>query len=171
MSTLLKLERFSFKPDWTIGRLFVEDKHECYVIEDEIREEKVHGETAIPYGTYKLGTRMSPKFSGQYFWNPAANKPLITAREFLTGKFGKGYTPHELIWVLDVPNYQFILLHWGNTDDDTEGCLIVGNTIGLIGKQEAVLNSRLTYQDLYPRIYPLIKEGGQEIEITKALTV
>lgn len=168
--SLLKLERFIFKPDWTIGRLFVNDDQKGYVVEDEIREVKLHGDTAIPYGTYKLGTRISPKFSSQFYWNEAKGK-LITAKEFATGLFGKGYTPHELIWILDIPNFQYVLLHWGNTDDDTEGCLVVGNSVGMIGKQEGVLNSRITYQALYPQIFPLIKAGGQEIEITKALAV
>lgn len=168
--SLLKLERFVFKPDWTIGRLFINDAQRGYIIEDEIRETKVHGETAIPYGTYKLGVRQSPKFSSTFFWNDAKKK-LITQKEFRSGLFGGGYVPHDLIWVLDVPNFQFILFHWGNTDDDTEGCLVVGNSIGMIGKQEGVLNSRVTYQEIYPTIYPLIKAGGQEISITKSLDV
>lgn len=164
---LLSLERFLFKPDWTIGRMHIHGVQECYVIEDEIREVKVKGETAIPYGVYDLGTRISPKFSSNYYWNEGKQK-LISAKEFRSGLYGPGYTPHELIWILDVPGFQYILLHWGNTDDDTDGCLVVGNSIGMLGKQEAVLNSRQTYQAIYPKIYPLIKAGGQQIEIIKA---
>jgi hypothetical protein len=168
MTNLLTVERFMFKPDWTISRLYLSGAQFCYVIEDEIRGEKVHGETAIPYGIYDLGARVSPKFSSTYYWNDSKQR-LITAKEHRSGLFGSGYKPHELLWVLNVPNFEFILLHWGNTDDDTEGCLIVGNSIGMVGKQEGVLNSRITYQELYPKIYPLVKSGGQKIEIIKSV--
>jgi hypothetical protein len=102
----------------------------------------------------------------QYYWNEA-KKSLITAKDFASGRYGPGYAPHELIWIADVPQFEFILLHWGNTDDDTDGCLIVGNMIGMISNQEGVLNSRITYQAQYPEIYPIIKAGGQEIEVRK----
>jgi len=135
---LIKVERFIFKPDWTISKVYVDGKLFCYAVEDEIRSVKVKGETAIPKGVYPLGTRWSPKFSGAY--------------------------NHEMIWVKDVPNFEFILIHWGNTDDDTDGCLIVGDKIGVVKGQEGVLNSRATYLKLYNKVIDKIKDSGQKIE-------
>ena len=136
--SLIKVERFIHKPDWTISRVYLEDKLFCFAIEDEYRTIKVKGETAIPDGVYKLGTRFSPKFSPEY--------------------------NHEMIWVKDVPNFEFILIHWGNTDDDTDGCLIVGSKIGIIKGQDAVLSSRDTYLKLYTKVIDRIRKGNETIE-------
>lgn len=164
---LITVERYNFKPDWTISRLFLGDVQTGFIVEDEIRDKKIRGETAIPYGRYLLGCRFSPKFSKEFYWSDRT-KRLITAREFSSGLFNnQGYVPHELLWLLNIPNFEYVLIHWGNTDDDTDGCLIVGNSLGIIKGQEAVLNSRITYQKIYPLLYPLVKAGKQYLSITK----
>jgi hypothetical protein len=70
-----------------------------------------------------------------------------------------------MIQVLNVPNFDYILIHCGNDDDDTSGCLLVGNTAnnnktadGMIG------SSRLAYQNLYPKIINELL-GGKEVSI------
>lgn len=136
--SLIKVERFIHKKDWTISKVYVDGKLFCYAIEDEKRDVKVKGETRIPDGIYELGTRWSPKFSSTY--------------------------NHDMIWVKNVPNFEFILIHWGNTDDDTDGCLILGDKIGVVKGQEAVLNSRATYVKFYKAVIDKIKQGGQKIE-------
>ena len=136
------VERFLFEKDCTVGRLFIDGILKCYTIEDEIRLIKVRGETAIPYGTYEVGTRYSPKFSP---------------------KFG-----HEMLWVKNVPNFEYILIHTGNTDDDTEGCLIVGSKVGALNGQTAVLGSKNAYAIIYPIISRHLETGGKvSIEYTK----
>ena len=137
-----------------------------YTVEDEIRNVKVAGETAIPYGKYKLGCRYSPKFSKSFLWSDTS-KVLIEPKEKIKYSNITDWKEHDLIWVKDVPNFEYVLLHFGNTDDDTEGCLIVGKAIGVINGQEGVVNSRAYYKALYPRVYPLIRLGGQEIEYRK----
>jgi hypothetical protein len=136
--SLLKVERFIHKADWTISRVYLDGKLFCFAIEDEKRTTKVKGETCIPDGTYKLSTRWSPKFSPIY--------------------------NHEMIWVKDVPNFEYILVHWGNTDDDTDGCLIVGSKIGIVKGQDAVLSSRDTYLKLYSKVIERIQKGNEYIE-------
>lgn len=166
MTHLLKVNRYNFKPDWTIGKLLVNGVHDGYTVEDEIREgEKIKGETAIPYGVYKLGFRQSPKFSTSYLYSDSHNL-LIEPKEKAQYAHITDWRNHDLIWVLDVPGFQYILIHWGNTDDDTEGCLIVGAVLGVFNGQEGVGQSRAYYKKLYCKVYPAIKAGGQTIQYT-----
>lgn len=136
--SLIKVERFLHHPDCEIGRVYVDGVFFCFSIEDATRTTKKPGETCIPLGKYPLSTRWSPKFSATY--------------------------NHDMIWVKDVPGFEFILIHWGNTISDTEGCLIVGNKIGIIKNKDAVLNSKATYLKLYKEVIDKIKSGGQFIE-------
>jgi hypothetical protein len=131
------VERYDFKPDWTIGRLFINGVFVCFTVEDEMRKLKVKGETSIPYGVYPLGLRWSPKFSATF--------------------------NHEMIWIQNVPNFEYVLLHWGNTDDDTDACLIVGDIVGTLKGQAAVLNSKDTYKAVYPFIANHLKSGGKAV--------
>ena len=96
----LRVERLWKKPAYTVGRLFVDGKFFCNTLEDTVRdlsnEKKVFGKTAIPYGKYKV----------VYNWSP---------------KFGR-----NLPRLLNVPAFEGILIHPGNTADDSAGCILVG---------------------------------------------
>ncbi len=165
-NNILQVERYNLKSDWTLGKLSVFNKIDGFTVEDEVRAIKLHGETAIPYGVYPLGYRQSPKFSSSFLYSDSVNK-LIEPKDKSKYPNIKDWRNHDLIWVQNVPGFQYILIHWGNTDDDTEGCLIVGSKIGIINGQEGVLSSRVYYKNLYPRIYPIIKQGNQFIEYIK----
>lgn len=82
----LLVQRIAKKSDYTVGRLFVDGKYLCDVLEDKVREPgvKVPGETAIPAGRYRVIVAMSPKFK------------------------------RELPRLLDVPGFEGILIHAGN---------------------------------------------------------
>lgn len=162
MKDLLKVSRFKFDKDWTIGRLFMNDVHSGYTVEDEIRKVKVKDETAIPAGRYELKTRISPHFSNTFYWD-ADNHMLIDRQHTPIGV--KSIQPHELIWITNVPGFEFVLLHFGNTDLDSSGCLVVGDAIGTINGREGVIHSRDYYKRLYALIYPTIKKGGQFITV------
>ena len=135
---LIKVARFLHHPDCEIARVYINNDFFCFSIEDATRTTKIHGETCIPLGKYPLGVRNSPKFSAMY--------------------------KHDMVWVKDVPGFQFILIHWGNTISDTEGCLILGDKIGVVKAKDAVLNSRTTYIKFYNKVINQIKAGGQFIE-------
>ena len=135
---LIRVERFIHRPDCEIGRVFVQDQHFCYSIEDAHRTTKVPGQTCIPDGTYPLATRWSPKFSPK--------------------------NQHDMIWVKNVPDFEFILIHTGNTVDDTDGCLIIGGKIGVINGKDAVLNSKATYRKFYEHVIEAVQAGGERIE-------
>lgn len=98
----LELKRTYFGEDYTIGKLYINDEYFCDTLEDKVRPDgvKVYGETAIPAGKYKVIMNMSNRFK--------KIMPLL----------------------LNVPNFEGIRIHSGNTDVDTHGCLLLGkNTI------------------------------------------
>jgi len=144
------VNRFPSESDWTLSKFYILGQEFGVGIEDEFRQVKVHGETRIPNGTYELTLTDSPKFSKSYF--ESSRVPEIKPK-----KGGEFIHPHKLITVNNVPNFSRILWHWGNTDEDTDGCYIVGSTIGKIGTQAAVLGSRKKYEQVYPIISSLIK--------------
>ena len=149
----MKLEvlRFSNGTDSTNGILFeVEDKRKflAYTLEDEYRDEKKYGETRIPEGTYELALRKVGGYNEKY------------KKRFSDIHIG-------MLHVTNVPNFEYILIHCGNTDEHTAGCLLVGDSQennqitkdGFIGKSTQA----------YKRIYPAIAEAidcGEEVTIT-----
>ena len=145
--------------DSTRTRFYINGEFKGYGVEDEQRDVKVKGETRIPNGWYELGSRLSPKFSSAYYMDDNYN--IIRSSKRTTDTIKKRYhTQHELIWVLDVPNFDFILWHWGNTDDNTDGCYLVGSGVGDFNGQRCVTASRDKYEEVYPIIMRAIKCKG-----------
>lgn len=149
----MKLEvlRISSEKDSTSGLLFDTTNGRqflCYTLEDEERDSKVMGETRIPAGTYRVTLRTEGGFHGKY------------AHRFKD--IHKG-----MLWVRDVPNFEYILIHCGNTDEHTAGCLLVGNTQHSNIKQADGFIGRSTqaYFDIYPPIANAL-EAGEEVTIT-----
>lgn len=142
----LRVVRYLSSDDFTLGMLLDETdgKHFlCYTLEDEHREEKVMHETRIPAGTYNITLRTVGGFHGRY-----------------TKKYGDMHK--GMLWVRDVPGFEYILIHTGNTDEHTSGCLIVGNS----SDRKGFIGSSV---DAYKRIYPAIAEAlerGEEVTIT-----
>lgn len=138
----LTLKRIALRPTYTIGKLYIDDVYFCDTIEDTVRdlnkngkfdngEKKIHSKTAIPYGIYEIKWTYSPRF--------------------------KKYTPQ----LMNVPSFEGIRIHTGNTSADTEGCLILGKN-KQVGK---VLNSRDTINKFYPIIKEACSNGKVTIEI------
>ena len=138
----LTLKRIALRPTYTIGKLYIDDAYFCDTLEDTVRdinksgkfdngEQKIKGKTAIPYGTYEIKWTYSPRF--------------------------KKYTPQ----LMNVPSFEGIRVHAGNTSADTEGCLILGEN-KQVGK---VLNSRATINQFYPILKEACSNGKVTIEI------
>lgn len=147
----LEVIRFSSAKDSTLGLLFnvTNDKREflCYTLEDEYREEKVMHETRIPAGTYEIKLRTWGRIHENY-----------------TKRFADIHK--GTLWLQDVPNFKHILIHCGNDDDDTSGCLLVGDTQTENIKSDGFVGSST---NAYKRIYPPIAEAienGECVEIT-----
>lgn len=156
----ITVHRFDSKSDWTLSNFYFDKDLRGVGIEDEYRAVKVKGETRIPEDIYELSLRHSPKFSEVFYRDDEGNiieAKLRTTQDLVI----KYHTPHELIWVLNVPNFDFILWHWGNTDDNTDGCYLVGCYHGLINNQAAALDSKKKYKEIYPEIWREIKRREQ----------
>lgn len=136
------IKRVALKPTYTIGHMYINGKYMCDTLEDTNRdsnkngvfdngEVKIKGQTAIPYGTYEVVWAYSPKY--------------------------KRFTPR----LLNVPSFEGILIHSGNTSKDTEGCILVGEN----KKKGMVLNSRATVNKLYPIIRNACKQGKVHLTI------
>ena len=72
-----------------------------------------------------------------------------------------------MLWLQDVPGFEWILIHTGNTDQHTSGCYIVGETQQDLdkGKDGFVGNSGNAYKKMYPKVADAILQG-EDVEIT-----
>lgn len=145
----LLLKRIALRESYTIGKLYVDGTYFCDTCEDRVRdinkdgdlndvgEGKVYGQTAIPYGTYKVTMNVqSPKYSQRaaYAWC-------------------KGYLPR----LVDVPHFDGILIHAGNDATHSAGCILVGEN----KVRGQVINSMATLK----RLVNLLK-SDDDITIT-----
>lgn len=121
----LTLKRYQSKEGTTLGRLFAGSTFICYTLEDAIRDEKIKGETAIPPGEYVVTVTMSPRF-GKLL-------PLLN----------------------NVPNYEGVRIHPGNTKRDTEGCILPGDFVSADG--QTIYNSRIAFGKVLDVINKAIK--------------
>ncbi len=119
------LQRKWLTPESTIGELSLDGKFLCFILEDTIRPEKIKGKTAIPKGKYEIVITPSNRFK------------------------------RDLPLLLNVPNYEGIRIHPGNTAADTEGCLLPG----LERSKDKVLASRIAFDELFATIRTLLKQG------------
>ena len=137
----IRLQRFHSSEFDTLGLLTIDGRFLCFTLEDEPRKTKVAGETRIPAGTYDLGLRYSPKFTPRY--------------------------GHDMLHVQNVPGFEYILIHPGNTERDTEGCILVGNDAHFNphGPSE-ITRSKDAYYRIYALIAPRAREGSVRLTIT-----
>ena len=105
----LTVVRTQFGTDATNGILLVDGLFECYTLEDQYQAVKVMHETCIPEGTYDIKFRTVGGFHSKYL-----------------ERYGNSH--YGMLHLQDVPNFTYILIHAGNTDEHTSGCLIVGET-------------------------------------------
>ena len=158
----LEVIRFSSGTDSTNGILLEIDKYApnphaegfrckrtflAYTLEDEYRDEKKYGETRIPDGEYELGLRKEGGYHAKY------------SKRFSDFHVG-------MLHVLDVPGFDYILIHCGNTDEHTAGCLLVGDSQenNQITKDGFIGKSTQAYKRIYPKIAEAIK-CGEEVTI------
>ncbi len=129
------LKRIAKRDTYTIGQLYIDGQYWCDTLEDRVRdlskERKVAGETAIPAGTYDVVVNTSPKF-----------KRLLPR-------------------LLNVPHFEGVLIHRGNTAADSAGCILVGENKAK-GK---VLNSTIWEHRITEYLLDA-QNKGEDIKIT-----
>ncbi len=139
----LRIERVALRLTYTIGRLYVDGAYLCDTLEDTVRPrgEKVYARTAIPAGEYRVRMDVrSPRFG----WRPQYRS------------YG-GRLPR----LVGVPGFEGILIHPGNTAEDTAGCILVGENTQ-VGR---LTNSLITFDKLW-HILENARLRGEEITVS-----
>jgi hypothetical protein len=117
----------------------------CYTLEDEHRDVKVPGNTRIPAGRYQLTLRTEGGMTLKY------------AERFPEMHRG-------MLWLLNVPGFQWVYFHCGNTDVDTDGCILFGQDAD---EHERRINaSGAAYRDVYPLLADAVEAGPTFVSVT-----
>lgn len=124
----LRVNRFKRTDKSTLGRFIVDGVAECYDLEDVKRADgvKVQDATCIPAGTYKVIIDDSVRFK----------RPM----------------PH----ILDVPGFTGIRIHSGNTDADTDGCILLGSAIT---NDDFISGSKAAFDAFFPKLKAALDNG------------
>ena len=115
---IITIKRLYRSENSTIGEMTIDGKWECYTLEDVERDVKIKSETAIPKGTYKVIINKSNRF-----------KKLLPL-------------------LLNVPNFEGVRIHPGNSNHDTEGCILVGRT----KSKDFIGQSRKAFESLFAKM-------------------
>ncbi|HUX15851.1 MAG TPA: DUF5675 family protein [Phycisphaerae bacterium] len=129
----LTLERMGLGRKSTLGRLYEGNTSLCWTLEDARRRMKVAAETCIPEGTYVVTLRTEGGKHVDYLKAyPAMHRGML--------------------WVRDIPGFEFVLIHRGNTPADTAGCLLVGSEPVMNLGEFSVMRSAPAYERLYAHV-------------------
>lgn len=141
--------RISSGAEATLGTMFdvsSDPRFLCYVLEDQFNEPKIKGETRIPPGRYQVKLRndggMFSRYQARFPWH------------------------RGMLWLQDVPGFTFIYMHVGNKDDDSEGCLLLGDgQMQNVTERGQVTSSVSAYRRVYEMILAAL-DNGEEVWIT-----
>jgi len=122
---VLMLEREWFTDKSTIGQLSFDGEPSCFTLEDTCRNVKVEGETAIPSGRYEVTIDFSERFQKKM--------------------------PH----ILDVPGFEGVRIHKGNTPSDTLGCILVG----MRKDKDTIYDCQKAYDLVYAELEKRLAKG------------
>ena len=143
----LKLLRFSTGNESTYGALYIEDEFQCFTLENAFHKEKINKKTRINGDTeYKISLRDEGGYHEKY-----------------RAKFGSMH--RGMLYLNDVDNFEWILIHIGNEETNTDGCILVGNTIGSNNQlvDGFIGDSTNAYIKLYPKVRDAILNGENVI--------
>lgn len=135
----LQLRRFSSGAQSTLGLLSIDGVFACFTLEDRQRDVKIMGETRIPAGSYAIRLQSAGRLHNEY------------ATRFVG-------IHHGMLALQAVPNFTGVMIHCGNTDADTEGCILLGN-----GVEQNVTEAGNLFSSTaaYRRVYPLLADALQ----------
>lgn len=138
----LLLQRLPQHTDCTLGGLSVDGRFQCFTLEDIHQDVKVPGKTRIPAGAYSMLLRTAGAMHAEY-----------------AGRF----SDHRgMLWLQNVPDFEWVYLHCGNTAADTAGCILLGDTLRAAGRVEDSVQG-------YRRVYGIVANAilaGEPVTIT-----
>lgn len=143
---LIEVKRFTSDNDTTLGLLLIDGRFECFTVEDEYREVKVSAETRTPSGLYSMKARTVGGFHARY------------GRDY--PDFHKG-----MLEICDVPEFTDILIHRGNFERDTAGCLLVNTGVFARPGEMSGQSSDSAYRAFYPKVIDSAIKGELLINI------
>jgi len=136
----LRLNRIKSDSIATCGILSIDKEVKCYTLEDAFHVAKIQGQTRIPSGVYEIRLRTEGGLTKKY--------------EDKFNDIHKG-----MLWLQDVPGYEYVYVHVGNTEKHTEGCILVGMSSYIDDNKKNVGHSVDAYRDIYPAISNAIESG------------
>lgn len=137
----LALVRVTTNEQDTVGVLMLPAPHAwCYTLEDPDQDQKIPGRTRIPQGYYEIKLRREGGMHARY------------AKRF--GPMHRG-----MLHLQNVPGFEWIQLHCGNTAGDTEGCPLLGEQVISYPDGNRLLSSVSAYKRIYPPVAAAIERG------------
>lgn len=147
----LKVLRFADNGDASLSVFQINGIAYCFGVEDEEREDKVSGETRVPEGIYKVALRSEGGYHNRESARYKDKKP----------GFHKGMLAiyNSKDWKVVTPDmeFQYILIHPGNSEKHTNGCYLPNLSASFTNFQGG--SSRAAYEIIYPIIRDAILEG------------
>lgn len=137
-SSTLTLRLIDANAQSTISSLRYGSEHLCFILEDESRDVKVRGETRIPAGKYEIVRR----YAGRHF-----------------DQYTKRYRHVHTFHIINVPGFEWIMIHIGNTTADTLGCLLTGTGVLFVKDRYETRGSATAYVALYDILTTLTAPG------------
>ena len=142
----IELLRYSSQSKTTFGVVLIDGKFQCYSVEDRFRLEKIKNETRIPSGVYEIKLR---EFGRHY------------------EDYCEKYKGHKgMLWLQDVAGFSEILIHIGNGEKDTSGCILLNNEVNNNKTDYGRgVNSTKAYLDFYFKVLEAF-ENGEKVYIS-----
>ncbi|MDA3900078.1 MAG: DUF5675 family protein [Spirochaetes bacterium] len=132
----LTVKRKTESKESTIGELYIDGKFECYTLEDIGRPKKIWGKTRIQAGSYRIKFRKIGRFHNRY---------KVRFKSIYKG----------MLHILNIPLFQYVLIHCGNTAKHTAGCLLVGKSY----TSDRLIDSTTAYKQMYVKVAAALERG------------
>ena len=147
MSDIMNLvvDRFTSDRESTISLVSVDGQFICFGLEDEHRTKKVFSETRIPAGVYEIRVRTWGGFHQRYSERLPYHQGMLE--------------------ICKVPDFADILIHIGNNEKDTAGCLLVGMGCYSAEGNMSLQASTVAYELVYKKVIDAALDARLRISI------
>ena len=142
----VKIVRVAQGKQSTLSHLYIDGIFQCYLLEDKIRADKITKQTAIPTGDYQLIVNTWGSMNTKY--------------KSIMGKVHEG-----MIEIDQLPNFDYVYIHIGNTYSQTAGCPLTGLGFEFYYGDYQVTQSRKAYDLVYPKLLKIAQSKESQIRI------